>query len=105
MWEREQVTAALNANLLAKPVGFATRQLVEDLYGVDISAQIHIENMLKHKGDMTPLVLDVINYPASWIHYFDNYCRQSPVGDSNIVGMDVGLLNINPFKQYLDKPG
>lgn len=84
MWEREQLREAIKFGHVHKPVGVNTRLLVEKLYGIDVEAQIAIEQYLDSLEEIKPLELPQIShlFPTSWTDYFEKYSScQSPSSD------------------------
>jgi len=68
------------------PVGIATRQLVEDMYGITIEQQRRVEDYLDSLTELKELdISNIIDFPESWGDYFANYCLRTD-------GEDVTLL-------------
>jgi len=55
------------------PVGPRTRVLVEELYGISIAQQLHLEKMLDDKHDASPIDCSCIEFPRIWYDYFGSY--------------------------------
>lgn len=78
-WQRNMYKEALShqSEIKVEEPGMRSRLLIEELYGVPISAQIAVEEMLNRKTDLLPinmnLVLDLV--PGDWKHFFENYTQ------------------------------
>jgi len=68
------------AALLMTEVGPRTRNLVEKVFSIGVSVQLHIEKYLSEKTDMSPLDLSVLEFPANWYLYYQWFCLSVPTG-------------------------
>lgn len=101
MWEREQLTLALEdhnaGKLLEKEIPANTRLLVEELYGITVKDQKIIEKHLDEKQELSPIkcaTLDV-HMKWQWKHYFSEYVMNSM--------KDIPLLNVPEYDNQLEK--
>lgn len=88
LYERDKLIEAsryfkLNKDELSIPVreiGYGTRLLVEELYGIDVKAQLSIESKICNKQDTTPFDLPEImsTIPTSWQLYDAAYVLERP---------------------------
>lgn len=88
IYERNKLIEAskyfkLNKDELSIPVreiGYGTRLLVEELYGIDVQAQLSIEAKISNKQDTTPFDLPEIMsaIPNSWQLYDAAYVMDRP---------------------------
>lgn len=76
---RDQVLNAIRdeKKIQHKPPGPRSRDLVEQMYGITIEAQLKIEEYLRGKQDLSPLNCEWINsvMPEIWRHYSMEYVR------------------------------
>lgn len=83
-WDREQLLEAIKSdnNTLYEEPGFATRVLVERLYGITTRDQLVIERYFMDKTDLSPISCPTLdNYSNSvWRQYWTLYVRPA-VGD------------------------
>lgn len=63
-----------------RPIGYGTRLLVEELYKIDVHAQMTIESKISNKQDTLPLDLPEIMHtiPISWQQYDAAYVINRP---------------------------
>lgn len=75
-WERREMLRLLSRRSLpCKPVGDKTRLLVEELYGVTVEMQLHIEAYLDGLTEKQPLDMSVLRglIPEDWVTYWNEY--------------------------------
>jgi len=90
-WDREQLLEAMkhNHHTLYEEPGFATRVLVEKLYGITTRDQLIIEKYFEEKTDLSPIRCPTLDEYSNviWQQYWDEYVRPAvgdirrPVGD------------------------
>lgn len=79
LWEREQLIAAWRdeRNITVVPPGWRSRTLVAELYGIDLSTQLRIEEYLRKKEDLLPMnlpeLLSIV--PDDWVSYSSIFTR------------------------------
>lgn len=82
-WKRSLLMEAVNHQheIVIEEPGPASRLLVEQLYGISMESQIHIEKYLLCKKDFGPIVdgvtLSLLH--DDWLDYFDEYVRKAEI--------------------------
>jgi len=82
-WERNKLVEAVKMTTieLTEPrvIGFGTRCLVEELYGISIEDQQTFEQLMKDKNDLLPIEFSPLYEvcPGSWKAYFDRFVIES----------------------------
>jgi len=74
-YELVQLREMLEAPGVARPVGPGTRKLMEQVYGVSVELQLHVEEYLKNKRGLGPLDLPILHefiHPHA-IDYYNKY--------------------------------
>lgn len=81
LWEREQLLQCLDEkNIPQMSIGFRSRTLVEELYGISLADQHIIEKYLDGKTDLSPLDIRLDDlYPRSWYDYYDKFFMRVPL--------------------------
>lgn len=79
MWERDQLREAIDARMdlkFEKPISMRNRLLVEELYGVTVSQQIHNETEARkfELGDTLNFLWDI---PESWSEYYKRFVTEA----------------------------
>jgi hypothetical protein len=79
-WDRNKLEmASRQEHIAAEPPGPRSRALVEDLYGISIELQLHIESLFLTKSDFEPIIdtawLDIFH--EDWKHYDLYYCQNA----------------------------
>jgi len=76
-YERDSYLAAINSEgrIPVRPTGMATRQLVEQKFGIPIGQQIEFEEMCRNKQELSPIDgTSLLKYVhPSWIDYYNRY--------------------------------
>lgn len=90
-WERTQLLYAIKYPIQPYKPHHLVRELVERLYGITVSVQIEIEEMLRNKTKLEPLDLPQIIWPKSWIDYRTYYTMR--IRDSYNCIFEVGKLD------------
>jgi hypothetical protein len=77
-WERDRLSSILSNRkeaFVPVPVGMNSRLLVQELYGIDVAAQVRIEEYLDSLNDIRPLDNEDISQsmPVSWQEFFADY--------------------------------
>jgi len=77
MWERKMITDSLNTKTERVQCGVHTRQIMEEVYGVPIDAQIDLERYFDNLKGLQPIDHWVIEElcPKSWMEYSLDYGR------------------------------
>lgn len=85
MWERDQLLDAISTqdSLARAPIGYGSRLLVEQLWGIPVLEQIAVEDYLDRKTDLSALNLPglVARVPSAWIDYWNRYADE----DANVL--------------------
>ena len=81
-WKRKQVLEAIDAGeLRPRPIPMRTRCLMEEVFGLSVSAQLRIERYLDGLSKLQPLSIDLDLFPVQWSQNWDTYVRHADVGD------------------------
>lgn len=105
-WYRDQLLAAIKdeKNIPIKTPGQRSRFLVEEKYGITVERQLKIEEYLRSKNDLGPLISPHINsiMPDSWVQYAVEYVRfvdkknlKEHINTSGATDHIVGLLSLD----------
>ena len=74
-YKRDIVLDAIAHPQEERPIGEHTRLLVAEKFGVSVPDQHKIENYLREKNDLSPLILPsfILSVPYEWIAYSEKY--------------------------------
>jgi len=81
VWERDLILEAMKTKFVEKQPGIATRQLMQDTFGILIEHQIKLEQYFDSLDVMKPVqhyLLDLY-FPQDWTDFFFRYCRMVDV--------------------------
>lgn len=82
MYEREMLLKMLESKGKVVEVGYNTRLLVEQKFGITIADQIRIEEMLRLKDDLSPIDSG-LDFPVVWTHYYAAYHAKNYAEDAS----------------------
>lgn len=104
LWDRDQLRAALSdeRNLPIKECGIRTRLLVEELFGISVTAQENAENYLDSLTEIQPLrIPELLSLcPQSWIDYYDRFTVLGSL--SHLEDFSAGVDGRNHLQELLN---
>jgi len=87
-WQRDLLRHAIQSQTRARPVGAASRDLVERLFDIPVGTQLKLEEFFDRRVGLAPItehwIQDIM--PQDWLNYHTLYTHEHRLGDSGDAG-------------------
>lgn len=94
VWERDLVLTAMKAKFVEKQPGRATRELMQETFGILVEHQLELEKYFDSLEDVQPVkhyLLDLY-FPADWEDFYFRYCRLVDTSSNLLDEPAMGML-------------